>query len=130
MPWGTAARIASKKRYDQSEKGKRTRQLRECLYQQKIKKIVLTFYGKDCLGDLNKQSKCCWPKCNVIDLDMLTLDHINNDGAKHRNSVKYHLYKWIKSHNFPNGFQTLCWNHQWKKRIKECRRKQRVKARK
>jgi|SRR5579864_1318820 len=47
-------------------------------YQQKRKVLCLTHYGKDGI------MQCCWPKCEVIDPDMLVIDHIKNDGAKDR----------------------------------------------
>ncbi len=50
---------------------------------------------------------CC--KCN--DYDFLIIDHINNDGAEHRKTVSSgSLYSWLKTNNFPKGFQVLCYN--------------------
>ena len=54
------------------------------------------------------------PVCNccgeTID-KFLTLDHTNNDGAQHRASVgRNSVFKWVKDHNYPPGFQVLCWN--------------------
>ena len=74
---------------------------------------VLTHYGKD--GRL----QCCWPDCEVIDPDMLTADHIENDGAKHRKKEGSGsaLYAWLRRNGYPKGFQTLCGNHQWKKEL-------------
>ena len=81
---------------------------------------VLTHYGHD--GAL----ECCWSSCTVRDVDMLTIDHINDDGADHREQLtggKYrtggglNFYGWLIRNNFPDGFQTLCYNHQWKKEI-------------
>jgi hypothetical protein len=46
--------------------------------------------GKECRHRLKERvfqkfgGKCAWPGCKVVDLDMLTLDHIKNDGHKHR----------------------------------------------
>jgi hypothetical protein len=51
---------------------------------------------------------------------MLSLDHVNNDGAKDRvGNLKggYAFYRWLKTHGFPGEFQTLCHNHQWKKEL-------------
>lgn len=82
---------------------------------------VLTHYGKH--GKL----QCCWRGCAVCDVDMLSLDHIFDDGAKHRKSMVGNraaftgkeIYQWVKSNGYPKGFQTLCMNHQTKKqRIK------------
>ena len=76
---------------------------------QALKKKVLAHYGPG--GRLN----CCWPECVIDDVDMLTLDHVNNDGAAHRKEIKSRIYNWIVKNNYPDGFQTLCGNHQMKK---------------
>jgi hypothetical protein len=77
-----------------------------------IKTEVLTHYGKDgCL-------LCCWPDCEISDLDMLSLDHINNNGKEERDRGLRggcEGYKRLMRENFPPGFQTLCFNHQFKK---------------
>ena len=67
------------------------------------KQGVLSHYGK----------LCVWPSCGISDPDLLTLDHINNDGAGDRKS----LYQRVIKEGFPERFQVLCWNHQWKKRM-------------
>jgi hypothetical protein len=72
---------------------------------------VLTHYGKD--GKL----QCCWPECSVNDPDILTLDHINNGGAKDRKLKGQATYLVVEREGFPEGFQTLCCNHQWKKEV-------------
>jgi len=72
---------------------------------------VLTHYGKD--GKL----LCCWEGCTVVDPDMLTLDHVNNDGASDRKAKGTGTYRQIEKCGYPDGFQTLCCNHQWKKEV-------------
>lgn len=50
----------------------------------------------------------------------LTIDHIDNRGAEHRRTIGTGgdaLVRWLKKNNFPPGFQILCWNCQWGKRI-------------
>jgi len=80
-----------------------------------LKKEVLTHYGKD--GELS----CCWSGCDIVDPDMLTLDHVNNDGNIERKTNRimtgFRIYSKLKRSGFPVGYQTLCWNHQWKKQI-------------
>jgi hypothetical protein len=80
-----------------------------------IKIEVLSHYGPD--GKL----QCCWPGCEVADIDMLSLDHVRNDGAKDRNTHRgaggVVLYQRLLRAGFPDGFQTLCHNHQWKKEL-------------
>ena len=85
-----------------------------------LKLEVLSHYGPNCtLG-------CCWEGCTVIDVDMLSLDHVNNDGAEHRRTVGKNktgekMYRLVKTEGFPNGFQTLCMNHQTKKKLENAR---------
>lgn len=80
-----------------------------------IKTECLTHYGPD--GIL----QCTAVGCEVTDLDMLTLDHVNNDGAKDRregrNSTGVALYYKLKREGYPLGFATLCCNHQGKKEL-------------
>lgn len=86
-----------------------------------VKVMVLTHYGKG--GKL----QCCWKGCLVIDLDCLTLDHINDDGYKERKGKTdagggtSFFWKLVQK-DFPRGFQTLCGSHQWKKEILRRRR--------
>jgi len=90
---------------------------RRCHHKLKIE--VLSHYGP--LGQL-----CCsWENCVVNDPDMLTLDHINNDGAVQRRKLGNNaaVYRFVRKEGYPAGFQTLCHNHQWKKEIvrrREC----------
>ncbi len=106
-------REAKRRRLD-PERTKRIN--RKCNF--KCKLIVLTHYGKDGI------MQCCWPDCNVIDPDMLSIDHIANDGAERRRNGEPSgngFYSWIRSMGFPGGLQTLCFNHQMKKRIESLR---------
>jgi hypothetical protein len=49
---------------------------------------------------------CCGETCPT----MLTMDHINNDGAEHRRTMKRSIYHWLEQNNYPKGFQVLCFN--------------------
>jgi len=72
------------------------------------KQRVIDYYGGKCL--------CC----GEDGLSFLTIDHINEDGAEHRRGIASnfnsrvpggdHFYRWLESNNFPDGFQTLCYN--------------------
>lgn len=67
--------------------------------------IVLQHYGCYC------HCKSC--DCKVTNPRHLTIDHVNNDGAKHRREVigvKGGIYRWLIKNGFPEGFQVLCWN--------------------
>jgi len=81
-----------------------------------LKIAVLAHYSPN--GTLG----CCWDGCTIHDVDMLTLDHVNNDGCSHRDIkgkryVGNALYRWARRNNYPEGLQTLCGSHQLKKFI-------------
>jgi len=67
----------------------------------KLKLSVFSVYGMACT--------CCGEDC----LDFLTIDHVNNDGAKHRKEVGggSSLYRWLVKNKFPrDGFEAMCFN--------------------
>jgi hypothetical protein len=77
-----------------------------------VKLQVLTYYGP------NWKLCCSWPGCEIEDPDMLTLDHVNNDGYYDRlenRGLGVKLYKILRRESYPDGYQTLCGNHQLKK---------------
>lgn len=67
-----------------------------------LKYEVLFAYGGIC--------KCCGEN----GLEFLCIDHIANDGFKHRKEVSnrsFGVYRWLKENNFPkDNFQILCQN--------------------
>lgn len=84
-------------------------------YNKKIKYEVLTRYS-----GIVGVPICAYPYCEIVDIDMLCVDHIDNNGNEHRRGIKKvgggrAIYMWIKKNNFPSGFQVLCWNHNAKK---------------
>ncbi|PWT75568.1 MAG: hypothetical protein C5B59_08800 [Bacteroidetes bacterium] len=80
------------------------------------KERVLTHYG-------GGKVKCRWEGCGVSDIDVLSIDHVFDDGAEHREKIcgskhtKVDIYRWLEANGFPEGYQTLCLNHQFKKEI-------------
>ncbi len=69
----------------------------------RLRDIVYAKYGKKC---------AC---CGESDKRFLTIDHVHNDGKKHRKetwrSTSVGLYKWLIKNNFPKkDFQLLCFN--------------------
>jgi hypothetical protein len=55
--------------------------------------------------------------CGESEYDFLTIDHVNNDGAKHRMELfgrrdagGVNLYRWLIKKEFPPGFAVLCMN--------------------
>ena len=53
----------------------------------------------------------------------LAIDHISNDGVAQREKFGIrsgvHFYRWLIKNNYPEGYQTLCRNCNWIKRIEE-----------
>lgn len=72
----------------------------------RMKQDVFSHYSED--GKI----KCSCPGCNVDDIDMLCVDHKNNDGNEHRKTlgVKQIKYGWIKKNNYPDYLRVLCHN--------------------
>lgn len=56
------------------------------------------------------------------DMRALTIDHIHGGGTKHRFETGigggHHFYRWLKQQGFPVGYQILCMNCQFIKRVK------------
>lgn len=54
--------------------------------------------------------------CGEIIEIFLTIDHIENNGAEHRRQINTSgragstTYAWLRRNNYPDGFQTLCYN--------------------
>lgn len=71
----------------------------------KMKEIVYNYYGNYCAN------------CNEKDTEILSVDHINNDGAAERRKLKNskNLYRKIIKENFPDTYQILCYNCNMKK---------------
>lgn len=66
------------------------------------KAAVFSHYGREC---------AC---CGETEPLFLTMDHVNNDGARHRKtpgqSSHNNIYGWLVRNGFPGGFQVLCMN--------------------
>ena len=61
--------------------------------------------------------------CGETTIEFLTIDHLNDNGAEHRREIGmegqggHRFYGWLKKHNYPPGYQVLCHNCQWGKRL-------------
>ena len=76
-------------------------------YQRRARAIVLKHYGSKCA--------CCGEK----QVEFLAIDHINNDGAKHRREVgSRNISTWLIANKFPLGFQILCHNCNYAKSLR------------
>jgi hypothetical protein len=59
---------------------------------------VLNHYGTTC---------ACCPESERA---FLTIDHVNGGGNKHRKEIGRNFTEWLFKNNFPEGYQTLCFN--------------------
>jgi hypothetical protein len=75
-----------------------------------LKAEVLTHYGN---------GKLACVRCSFGDIRALSIDHINGGGHKHKIELVRgrNIYNWLKNNNYPEGYQTLCGNCQWIKRV-------------
>lgn len=94
-------RVARQK--SNAENGERTRERRR-IWNAGLRDVVFEAYG-------GYRCVCC----GETEHSMLTLDHINNDGGKHRKSEPAmrwakHLYAWLIKQGFPKILQVLCYN--------------------
>ena len=50
--------------------------------------------------------------CGIREALFLTIDHVNDGGARHRRQVgaSVDFFKWLKRNGYPKGFQVLCSN--------------------
>lgn len=95
-----AYRAANRRHYNKNRQ-KKSQQKRASYL--RIKDKVFNYYGGyvcSCCGETEKS--------------MLTIDHKNNDGSKHRRELKLRwsmtMYNWIIKNNYPDTFQVLCYN--------------------
>lgn len=67
----------------------------------------------------NGEGTCRW--CGQGDIDVLVIDHIEDNGAEHRREnggrcfSGDRFYRWIIRNDYPPGFQVLCANCNLKK---------------
>lgn len=74
-------------------------------YRRKLKLDVINGYGGKCT--------CCGEPT----FEFLSVDHMNNDGKKHRIEISgrnagssQSIYRWLRDNNFPAGYTVLCFN--------------------
>lgn len=60
--------------------------------------------------------------CGIDDVDMLCIDHIEGGGYQQKQRIPSPtFYRWLQKQNYPKGYQVLCFNCNFKKRITELR---------
>jgi hypothetical protein len=73
--------------------------------------------------------QCHCPGCHITEPKFLCIDHVYNDGAQHRRRLckgdvrrartlgGHVFYRWLKKNGYPKGFQPLCANCNYGKRM-------------
>lgn len=77
-------------------------------YNQYLRLKALDYYS-------DSKMKCA--HCGYKDIRALTLDHINNDGAKLRKTYNTTTFAWLRTKKYPAGYQVLCFNCNWIKEV-------------
>ena len=117
-------RLTYPERYRQISKRSKQKHGKKYLAQMRerhaaLKVGALTKYGPQ------ERMQCSWIGCEVSDPDMLSIDHVNNDGyAERKNGVRLngiYLYRRLMETEFSANYATLCMNHQFKKRAENSR---------
>lgn len=71
-------------------------------YRLQLRKEAIEAYGGFCVN------------CGESRLELLTLDHVNDDGAAHRRETKtkggWNFYRVMRAQGWPPGLQVLCYN--------------------
>jgi septum formation topological specificity factor MinE len=96
-------------------------QKRMKIYRAQERLLALQAYG-------GPNPKCSCPGCSENRIEFLSIDHINGDGAKHREKLilaqkrtKTHtknyrspgggvFFRWLRQNNYPSGYRVLCFN--------------------
>ncbi len=82
--------------------------MRGAEYRVKQKFNIIQHYGGKCV------------ECGTTDSVVLSVDHIDGGGTQHRKQLKKSgttLYRWLVKNNYPEGFQVLCFNCNFKKYV-------------
>ena len=84
-------------------------------YYRRLRLEVLAHYS------LAEEPECI--RCGTNDIDVLQIDHIDNNGSQHRKIAGHgvHLYLWFKRNGYPEGFQIMCANCNLKKKAEYMR---------
>ena len=52
--------------------------------------------------------------CGITEVEFLTIDHMDDNGAKHRREINSRggtdFYLWLRRNHWPDGYQVLCFN--------------------
>ena len=75
-------------------------------YHLKIKEKIINHYSKGTMT-------CCCDGCTENQIEFLTIDHEDDNGAEHRRIIGiggHNTLLWLIRNNYPIGYRVLCWN--------------------
>lgn len=96
---------------------------------EKLKSRILgpriTEFNKEAVMNVYTNGEQTCRYCGHGDLDVLCLDHVENDGADHRRALGKNpatfsgagMYNWVIKNDYPPIFQVLCSNCNLKKEV-------------
>lgn len=62
--------------------------------------------------------KMCCSNCRYDDIKALTIDHLDNNEARHRKDRTWaNIFIYLERNDYPNGYQVLCMNCNWIKHL-------------
>ena len=103
-----------RKAYDSTPERRRNQRLSCKKSEAKIKREVLAHYGNGALACVS---------CGFDDIRALSIDHINGGGTQHTEGLNRHggagFYRWLHKSGYPEGYQVLCMNCQFVKRVEQ-----------
>jgi len=118
--------LANKKRYRDERSSEQIRKQLDAQIKskRKLKFELLLHYSK--VFDSNAVVPCCCDPFHLhlfncpflTELDSLSIDHINGGGTEERKKTGSGLYAQLKKRGFPEGYQVLCMNCQYVKRVR------------
>jgi hypothetical protein len=84
-------------------------------YRKRIRLEVLNHYSN---GTMKCACEECYYHAHDCPIEFLTIDHINNDGYKEGHK-REHVCEELRSRNYPEGYQVLCMNCNFGKRMND-----------
>lgn len=99
--WSELQRAYAAKKRANSDDFCNSERARSRKYWFDLRQKALDTYGRQCA--------CCGESID----EFLTIDHMDNDGAAHRRTLKTRgagIWKWLRDNSYPSNFQTLCMN--------------------
>ena len=103
----------SKRRYHQDNRDKIIARVNEWVMKnpEKRRRNALEYYYRLQVAAMEAYGGYRCACCGEDEPLFLTLDHVNDDGSKHRAQIgKVNIYRWLRDNGYPEGFQVLCMN--------------------